>query len=244
MRTLVLLHGWGASGRLWRGVEAAAAACDPAAAVLTPEIPGWEAGWLAEYLSELPLKESVLVGWSLGGMLLLEALAQLRGPAPGATVLVAVPPVFCRRPDHPWGQPAAMLRAMRRALGNDSRQVLNDFALACLAPGEAAFREEAAAGFDYQAAPAFLAQGLDYLRDKDLRGLLPLDPKTSKLGGRVIIIQGEQDRIVPPAQGRDLQERLPGSELHLLAAAGHIPFLTQAAAVNGILKGVLRVAGP
>lgn len=243
MKTLVLLYGWGASGRLWRGVQTAAA-CDSTDAVLTPEIPRWEADWLAQYLSGLPLKESVLVGWSLGGMLLLEALAQLRGPAPGATVLVAVPPVFCRRPDHPWGQPAAMLRAMRRALGSDSRKVLNDFALACLAPGEAAFREEAAAGFDYQAAPAFLAQGLDYLRDKDLRGLLPLIQKTTSLSGRVIIIQGEQDRIVPPAQGRDLQERLPGSELHLLAAAGHIPFLTQTTAVNGILRGLLSVAGP
>ena len=243
MRTLVLLQGWGASGRLWRGVQAAAA-CDSACAVLTPDIPRWEAGWLAQYLSGLPLKESVLVGWSLGGMLLLEALGQLRGPAPGATVLVAVPLVFCRRPDHPWGQPASMLRAMRRALGSDSRKVLNDFALACLAPGEAAFREEAAAGFDYQAAPAFLAQGLDYLRDKDLRGLLPLTQKTTNLSGRVIIIQGEQDRIVPPAQGRDLQERLPGSELHLLAAAGHIPFLTQTTAVNGILRGLLSVAGP
>ncbi len=243
MRTLVLLHGWGASGRLWRRVQAAAA-CDSGRTVLTPEVPRWEAGWLAQYLSRMPLQESVLVGWSLGGMLLLEALAQLRGPAPGATVLVAVPPVFCRRPDHPWGQPPAMLRAMRRALGSDPRKVLNDFALACLAPGEAAFREEAAAGFDYQAAPAFLAQGLDYLRDKDLRGLLPLIQKTTNLSGRVVIIQGEQDRIVPPAQGRDLQERLPGSELHLLAAAGHIPFLTQTAAVNGILRELLRVAAP
>ncbi len=242
MRTLVLLHGWGASGRLWRGVQAAAA-CNSGCAVLAPEIPRWEAGWLAQYLRGLPLKESVLVGWSLGGMLLLEALAQLRGPAPTATVLVAVPPVFCRRPDHPWGQPAAMLRAMRRALGSDSRRVLSDFALACLAPGEAAFREEAAAGFDYQAAPAFLAQGLDYLRDKDLRGLLPLIRETTNLPGRMVIIQGEEDRIVPPAQGRDLQERLPGSELHLLAAAGHIPFLTQTAAVNGILRELLSVAG-
>src|SRR5208337_4508241 len=109
----------------------------------------------------------------------------------------------CRRPDHPWGQPPAMLRAMRRALGSDSRKVLNDFALACLAPGEAAFREEAAAGFDYQAAPAFLAQGLDYLRDKDLRGLLPIDPKTSSLGGR--------GAYPLPHPGRGGQRHLEGS---------------------------------
>ena len=76
------------------------------------------------------------MGWSLGGMLLLEALARMQGPAPWATVLVGVAPVFCRQPDHPWGQPVAAVRAMRRALGSEPRRVINDFARACLAPGE------------------------------------------------------------------------------------------------------------
>ena len=133
MKTLVLLHGWGASGAIWqRQVQAFGGECR----VLTPEISRWDADWLTEYLAAVPLRESVLVGWSLGGMLLLEALARLKGPAPLATVLVGVAPVFCRRPDHPWGQPVAAVRAMRRALRSDPRRVINDFARACLAPGE------------------------------------------------------------------------------------------------------------
>ena len=122
--------------------------------VLVPQISRWEAGWLADYLSGVDLRESVLVGWSLGGMLLLEALARLEGARPAATVLVGVAPVFCRRPDHPWGQPVAAVRAMRRALKSTPRQVINDFARACLAPGEKSYRPETAAGFDFEAAPA------------------------------------------------------------------------------------------
>jgi pimeloyl-[acyl-carrier protein] methyl ester esterase len=231
MKTLVLLHGWGASGAIWqRQTVAFGGECR----VLTPGIPRWDAGWLHEYLAAAPLRESVLVGWSLGGMLLLEALARRAGPMPLATVLVGVAPVFCRQPDHPWGQPVAALRAMRRALKSEPRRVINDFARACLAPGEESFRPEVAAGFDFSATAVHLAAGLDYLRDKDLRGLLDHIP------GPVAVICGEQDRIVPPAQARFLQEHLPGSRLHMLAGAGHLPFLTQAAAFNGILRELLE----
>jgi pimeloyl-ACP methyl ester carboxylesterase len=80
-----------------------------------------------------------------------------------------------------------------------------------------------------------LAQGLDYLRDTDLRGQIP------RLPGLLVIIQGEQDRIVPPAQARFLHQQAPGSRLYLLKGAGHIPFLTQAAAFNAILRELLGI---
>jgi pimeloyl-[acyl-carrier protein] methyl ester esterase len=230
MKTLLLLHGWGASGAIWqRQTMAFGRECR----VLTPEIPRWDADWLTEYLAAAPLRESVLVGWSLGGMLLLEALARLEGPAPLATVLVGVTPVFCRQPDHPWGQPVAALRAMRRALGSEPGRVLTDFVTSCLAPGEDSFRPEAAAGFDFAAAPGYLAQGLDYLRDKDLRGLL------NRIPGKVAIIQGEQDGIVDPAQSQFLRKHLPEAELHLMASAGHLPFLTQVSAFNDLLNKII-----
>ncbi len=230
MKSLVLFHGWGASAAIW---QRQVAAFGSGWTVLTPRIPKWEAGWLAAYLTGIDLKESVLVGWSLGGMLLLEALARLNGPSPAAVVLVGVAPVFCRRPDHPWGQPVAAVRAMRQALKSTPRQVINDFARACLSPGEESYRPETADGFDFEATPAYLAQGLDYLKDKDLRGLLP------QVGGRVVIIQGKADRIVPPVQAQFLREHLPGAKLHLLPGAGHLPFITQAQAFNGILMDLL-----
>jgi len=169
-------------------------------------------------------------------MLLLEALSRLPGPPPGGLVLVGVAPVFTRRPDYPWGQPAALVRAMRRGLQEDRQQVLTEFADRCLAPGEAAFASEARAALASPAAAGNLAAGLDYLLQRDLRPLLP------GLPAGAVIIQGQADGIVPPDQGRFLKENLPGSSLYLMPGAGHLPFLTQAAAFNRRLAACLSMA--
>jgi pimeloyl-[acyl-carrier protein] methyl ester esterase len=239
MTTLVFFHGWGASGQVW---ERQAAAFGGRMPVLAPTAPVWEVGWFSDYLRGLDLQECLLVGWSLGGMLLLEALSRLTDPHPGGLVLVGVAPVFSRRPDYPWGQPAAVVRAMRRAFTKNTKntknpsQVLAEFAEQCLAPGEAAFVTQAREAFAVPAAAETLAAGLDYLLHRDLRPLLP------RLPAGAVIIQGQEDRIVYPAQGRLLQEQLPGAGLNLLPAAGHLPFLTQAAAFNGILEQCLSTA--
>ena len=239
MTTLVFLHGWGASGQVW---ERQAAAFGHRMTVLTPTIPVWDAGWFADFLRAMPLQDCLLVGWSLGGMLLLEALSSLIGPPPGGLVLVGVAPVFTRRPDYPWGQPPGVVRAMRRALTKNTEntenlpRVLAEFAEQCLAPGEGAFASQAREALASQAGPETLAAGLDYLLHRDLRPLL------SRLPGGAVIIQGQEDRIVPPAQGEFLQEQLPGARLNLLPGAGHLPFLTQPAAFNGILEQCLSPA--
>jgi pimeloyl-ACP methyl ester carboxylesterase len=230
MTTLVLFHGWGATGRVW---HQQAAYFKDRAEVLTPTLPVWDAAWLSDYLSALPLESCLLVGWSLGGMLLLEALSGPRGALPGGLILAGVAPVFTRRPDYPWGQPPAVVRAMRRGLKADPRQVVADFASQCLAPGEAAYHDQAQALFASPAAVATLAAGLDYLLTRDLRPLLPALPPGAAL------IQGQEDRIVSPAQGEFLREQLSGSRLHNLPGAGHLPFLTQAPEFNRIIAECL-----
>jgi pimeloyl-[acyl-carrier protein] methyl ester esterase len=233
MTTLVFFHGWGASGRVW---ERQVAAFGHRMTVLTPTVPVWEAGWVSDFLGELPLQDCLLVGWSLGGMLLLETLSRLTNPSPGGLVLVGVPAVFTRRPDYPWGQPPAVVRAMRRTLMENPRQVLEAFADQCLAPGEAALASQAREAFAAPTEAASLAAGLDYLLTQDLRPLLP------SLPAGAVVIQGQEDRIVPPGQGRFLKEQLDKARLNLLPGAGHLPFLTQAAAFNGILEKCLSTA--
>lgn len=229
MNKLVLLHGWGTTGLIWqRQGEALGAAVE----VLAPDIPTWDPAWMKNYLAGIPLKDCLLVGWSLGGMLLLEALADLN-PEVGGVVLVAAAASFCRRPDHPWGQPAAAVRAMRRGLLQDSRAVVSEFVLNSLASTEEAYREEVIRHFDTQASPDNLAWGLDYLLRQDCRAWL------GEIRAPVIVVQGEADAIVPPAQGRFLHEHLEGSRLHLFPDTGHLPFLTQEVRFNEVLEDIL-----
>ncbi len=229
MTHLVLVHGWGASGSVWRRqVEAFEGACS----VHAPTLPRWEAAWVAEFLENIPLAHAVLIGWSLGGMLLLEALAESRAK-PAGLILVGVPAVFCQREDYPFGQPPAVVRAMRRALKHDARRVLEDFARGCLAPAEMAFRDEVTGMFRSDVTEAYLAAGLDYLLTADLRSRIP------QLSAKPVIVQGESDGIVPPEQARFLNEHLPGSRLISLPGAGHLPFITQPARFNEILSEVM-----
>lgn len=229
MKTLILLHGWGADGSVW---QKQAYAFRGQLQVETPTIPAWDPAWLGAYLQNFSLPDCLLVGWSLGGMLLLEVLARKTATV-GGLVLVGVAPVFSSRADHPWGQPPAAVRAMRRALKSNPRKVLQDFAGSCLGPGEEGFQEEitllltGSNGSD-------LANGLDYLFNQDLRPLIPNLPTPCT------IIQGEQDRIVAREQARFLHEQLPGSKLRLLADTGHLPFWTQSGRFNGILEDILR----
>jgi pimeloyl-[acyl-carrier protein] methyl ester esterase len=231
MRTLVFLHGWGATGNIWRRqIEAFSR---QGVMVLTPTIPAWEVPWLASYLQEMALAETVLVGWSLGGMLLLEALGQGL-VKPGGLVLVATPASFCARPDYPHGQPRAVLRALRRTVREDRRRGLVDFASRCLAPGEANFLDEILQDFQPQEKRADLAAGLDYLLDIDLR------PQLSRVPAGALLIQGDQDNIVPPAQADVLGHSLTDARVLTFPGAGHAPFLTLAEAFNKVVGEFLR----
>ena len=229
MTTLIFFHGWGADGSAW---QKQASAFRGRLQVESPTIPVWEPAWMGEYLQKFSLPDCLLVGWSLGCMLLLEVLARQTARL-GGLALVGVPPVFCSQPDHPWGQPPAAVRAMRRALKSNSGKVLTDFVESCLGPGEEAFQKEIGRLFT-NSNGSDLAHGLDYLLNQDLR------PMLSKLPVSPVIIQGAQDHIVPPEQARFLQEHLPGSRLYLLPEAGHLPFWTQEGNFNQIIEEMVR----
>jgi pimeloyl-[acyl-carrier protein] methyl ester esterase len=73
-----------------------------------------------------------------------------------------------------------------------------------------------------QPAPAVaaLGHGLDWLREVDLRPLLPT------LTTRSLLIHGENDRLNPVAAAQSLSTTLPDARLEVFAGAGHAPFLT------------------
>jgi pimeloyl-ACP methyl ester carboxylesterase len=62
---------------------------------------------------------------------------------------------------------------------------------------------------------------------RDLGGEADLDP--SPLALPLLVVQGDADRLVPPAVAREIQRRVPHAELHMLRRAGHAIPITHAA---------------
>lgn len=228
MTTLVFLHGWATDRRIWHRQQLT---LDTGAQVLAPDLPSWDAAWLADYLRPLSLPDTIVVGSSLGGMLAVEAIARFLS-FPQALVLVGVAACFCNRDGFSAGVPSAVVRAMRRRLRSEPENVVREFTARCLAPGEEEYRAELASLIP-PVNPQFLASGLDYLLDRDLR------PWLSRLTGPVTIVHGGQDRITPVAQAHFLKAQIPAARLLIFAPAGHLPFLTQAAEFHSVLVEVL-----
>ncbi len=55
-----------------------------------------------------------------------------------------------------------------------------------------------------------------------------------------LVIVGEDDRLSPPDVARDMQARIPGSELVVLPDAGHLSNIEAAAGFNQAVEGFLR----
>ena len=137
MRNLILMHGWAADGRIW---EPQRAVLERRAQVWAPDLPVWEAAWLEGELRAFDPAQTVLVGWSLGGMLALEVCAG--GFRPRALITLAACASFCRRPDFGLGVAPVVVRAMRQRLRTEPGRVVQDFYQQLLGPREALYQEE------------------------------------------------------------------------------------------------------
>jgi len=235
---LTLVHGWAMHGGLFGGLARKLSGYE----LRRVDLPGhglnrdmdWPPDPTAIDTSLLNAAEGGwLVGWSLGGLLAMQAAlanpTRLRG-----LILIAATPCFSRREHWPHGVAPALVEQMAADLVSQPEQVLNRF-LALEVHGS----EHAAADLRLLKKDAFchglpapeaLRAGLAALRETDL---------TSRLGQLdlpVMLIGGRRDRLVPFAALEACAKALPNAHLVRIPGAAHAPFLTDPEAVANAIR--------
>lgn len=227
--SLVMLHGWGMNSAVWSGF-------DPLPDRLAPlplALPGhdgqpfdaartsvWD--WADDCLGRAP-ERAVWLGWSLGGLVALAAA--LRAPRRvAALVLITATPRFIQAADWRVAMPEETLAQFHDSLLAEPTATLDRF-LALQVRGSEAARETLRKLRAELAArpapnPAALAQGLDLLRDEDLRGRLP-DIRCPTLW-----LFGSHDSLTPAAVAERIELLMPEAHTAIIPGAAHVPQLS------------------
>jgi len=241
---LVLLHGWGMNAAVWEGLPTA---LTDGRQQWRIELPGHgvnpfephhdsRAAWAEACLEAAP-EQAVWIGWSLGGLIALEAA--LQAPARlQALILLTATPRFVRAPDWPAAMDADVLAQFHDGLLADPTGTLDRF-LALQVMGSQAARDTLRILRRELARrptplPAALALGLDLLRDTDLRG------RIGALACPTLWLFGRRDTLVPAAAGEGIARLLPQARCRVIAGAAHAPFLSHPQETGAAIADFLR----
>jgi non-heme chloroperoxidase len=168
---------------------------------------------LAELVAKLDLKDAVHVGHSTGGGEVARYIGRHGTKCVAKAVLIgAVPPLMLKTPANPAGTPIAVFDQLRAGVLADRSQFFKDLSLPFYGYNRkgAKVSEGVLAGF-----PAAYFCIKAFSETDQTEDLKKFDIPT-------LIIQGDDDQIVPPAAASTLQAKLvKGAELKIYKGAPH-----------------------
>ncbi|MFE2144651.1 alpha/beta fold hydrolase [Streptomyces sp. NPDC059456] len=251
-RPVVLIHGWPLNGASWEKQTAALLAAGHR--VITYDRRGFGrsdqpsdgydydtfASDLNEVLTALDLRDTVLVGFSMGSGEVTRYLGTYGSERIAKAVMIGVvPPFLLKTDDNPGGVDASVFRGIEEAITADRfafmSEFLADFYNVDVLGGERI--SEQAVQASWNVAVGASAKGtLDCVRAwlTDFRGDLPhIDVPT-------LIIHGDADRTLPiEATAVPLAKSIAGAEFTTVAGGPHGLIWTHAAEVNAALLAFL-----
>ena len=246
---VVLVHGWCMSSAVWKyqfeGLSSSMR-------LLAPDLRGHGrsrgiagglnfegfADDLVDLCEALNLSKIVLVGWSMGAQVALQASAELSGRLAGM-VLVSATPRFTASDDFPYALAGTEASGMRLKVQRNTQRALDGFYTRLFAEGEF---ESHSSGAEIKqllsAIPppdtAAVLDALDALSRTDMRGLLPAIPVLT------LVVNGSQDRICLPRASTYLKEHIPDARQFVFPGCGHAPFLTRSLQFNAEITRFAR----
>ena len=224
---LALIHGWGLGSGVW---HTCAGQLESVARIHHIDLPGYgdtpDHGETFIEVAQTALEALpdgvTLCGWSLGGLIAMQA-ALLAPERVARLILVSSTPSFAQREGWTSAQPVSVLTGFTEAVANDPSTTLQRF-VALFNQGDtkarAIGREINRGILSSSLAPVpTLLKGLDWLRDIDLRA------EVASVRTPTLLIHGERDPLMPLGAARWLAQTLPQARLETFADAAHAPFL-------------------
>src|SRR3569832_126537 len=237
---LVLVHGWGMNARVF-DVLAQLLADDFDVRAL--DLPGHGGrncllnnslqSWADDLTEQVP-EGSTVLGWSLGGQVVMRAALDHPGKL-SRLILLASTPRFVADESWSHGVSATDLEHFGASLLADSQATLLRFLSLQTrgVPDQKSLLQQLRQHFLAlpQARAEALSGGLTILRETDLRQQL------TRLTQPTLVLHGALDALTPAAAGRWLAETLPNARYVEMARAAHAPHLSHSADVAAAIGG-------
>jgi pimeloyl-ACP methyl ester carboxylesterase len=191
---------------------------------------------VAAVLDALGIDEVILCGLSMGGYVALEFLRQWRSRVRGLVLMDTR-----AEADSPEGR-RSRDAAAATAREKGAAAVADSMLPQMLAPSTLSRRPDIADRVRAMMAAtpvAGMIGALAAMRDRsESESLLP-----TLAGLPTLVMVGESDAIIPPAQARTMAEAIPGARLAVISGAGHLPPVEQPAATTASLREFLASIG-
>jgi len=238
---LVLLHGWGLHGGVWRSLVPRLEARFRLHLVDLPghghsrDVAFGDLDALADAVAEVMPESALVCGWSLGGLVAMR-LATRQPRLASRLALVSATPCFAQRPDWPHAMARETLEQFAAGLHAEPARTIRTFVNLNALGGPHA-RESVralAAMLAERGTPseASLQAGLALLHDADLRDEVP------RIDRPACVVHGGRDALTPVGAGRWLAGALPFARFHEIPEAAHLPFVSHPEAVALALEAL------
>lgn len=235
---ILLIHGFPFTSRMWRPQLAA----NLGGRVLAPDLPGFGASPAAsEPHSVEQLAEACLAALDAQGI---SEPTIVGGLSMGGYIALA----FARL--YPQRLRGLMLLSTRAGGDSAEAKANRDKAIATAreqgpAPaGEGMYPKLMAPG-NYEAMPGVAAELKEIMQGATSEGVVMAltamrdrpdsTPLLPGIAVPTLIVHGEEDQVIPKSEAEAMAAAIPGSQLHLIPQAGHVPNLEQPDAFNEIV---------
>ena len=225
------LHGWALNGSVWDPVVQH---LQQSNRITTVDLPGhgqspppasgeYSVDSLSDLVSQHLTADTILVGWSLGGLIAINIAARYPELV-RKLILVASSPQFANTDTWEHGVKKSIIDGFACDLTQNYRETINRFlAIQTFGSDKAkpVIRELKEKVFAHgEPHLDSLSKGLQILKNCNLWQAAQHIPCPT------LIVLGEKDTLIPRSSGKQTQHAIANSQLSIIKGAGHAPFIS------------------